>query len=306
MPSPKKAPRHNSQQLSERMKEAAAQLALDFTQATAIGHAGERGSRREESVRKFLADRLPAGYAVKTGFAFDARDTQSRQLDVLIYRVRDTPFLLPGDPAFVPCESLLAAIEIKSELTTDEVRDALEIARSIRALRPFDKKFTDARQQGNPASDDLPRCFFSMFAFGTNLAEGDDWLAREGARFLRLAGELRVPPQHVDRLVVMDRGVINCTNGRGHDSIRGGANALQTWYVHLMNHLLREDRRRKEIDIDIYMGRDRWTALSDWPPAATGSKDRAQSRPPTGRPQKARTRRAASRNIPGSRKQQSH
>ena len=136
-----KSPRYASRQLSERMKEAGQQLALDFKKATALEHAGARGTRREESVRNFLADRLPGGYAVTTGFAFDARDKQSKQLDVLIYRVRDTPLLLTGDPVLVPCESLLAAIEVKSEINPEEVGDALEIASSIRSLKPFDKDF---------------------------------------------------------------------------------------------------------------------------------------------------------------------
>lgn len=283
MPGKPRAPRHNSIELSQRMQEAADRLALDFRQATAIKHPGERGSRREEAVRNFLAERLPGGYAVKTGFAFDARDTQSRQLDVLIYRVRDTPFLLSGDPAFVPCESLLAAIEIKSELNAEELGDALRIADSVRALRPFDKSFTDARERGRPADDELPRCFFSLFTFGTDLKGGRDWLIREGARFNRVASKLEISPRRIDRLVVMDRGVINCAAGRGYDSGRGGVNALQIWFVHLINHLLREDRRRKEIDIDIYMGRDRWTALPDWPNASEVSANR-EIPPPSQRP----------------------
>jgi hypothetical protein len=214
-------------------------------------------------------------------------------LDVLIYRVRDTPFLLAGDPAFVPCESLLAAIEIKSKLTANEVDDALNIANSIRKLKPFDKRFTDARERGRPASDDLPRCFFSVFAFGTDLVEGNDWIIREGTRFARRASELGIPPQYIDRLIVMDRGVINCANGRGHDSIRSGQSALQIWFVHLMNHLLREDRRRKEIDIDIYMGRDRWMALPDWAKATADSKAPGKSRQP-GRP----TQKSRAQNTP--------
>jgi hypothetical protein len=273
------------------MKEAAEQLALDFRQATALNHAGERGSRREESVRKFLADRLPGGYAFKTGFAFDARDAQSGQLDVLIYRVRDTPFLVSGDPAFVPCESLLAAIEIKSTLTADEIRDGLEIAKSVRALRPFDRRFIDARERGEPARDDSPRCFFSIFAFGTDLVEGNDWLAREGARFTRVANNLAIPQQYIDRLVVMDRGVINCSSGRGHDSARSGRPTLQIWFVHLMNHLLREDRRRKEIDIDIYMGRDRWAALPGWKEIRTDSNSLTGSESVKKRPGKVKVRR---------------
>jgi len=258
-----RAARYASRQLSERMKEAGEQLALDFRRATALEHAGARGSHREESVRNFLAERLPGGYAVTTGFAFDARDKQSKQLDVLIYRVRDTPFLLTGDPVLVPCESLLAAIEIKSQITPEELGDALEIASSIRALKPFDKRFANARDRGTPA-DDRPRCLFSLFGFGTNLVEGEDWLVREGSRFRSIAERLSIPPQYVDRLIVMDRGVINCAVGRGHDSARSGQSALQIWFVHLINHLLREDRRRKEIDVDIYTGGDRWMALPGW------------------------------------------
>jgi hypothetical protein len=269
MPGHPRARRYASKQLSERMREAGEQLALDFRKATAFEHPGIRGGQREESVRRFLQERLPGGYNVTTGTVFDARDEQSKQLDVLIYRVRDTPFLVPGDPVLVPCESLLAAIEIKSRLDPAKLREGLQVARSIRDLRPFDKEFANARTRGQEA-DDQPRCLFSVFAFGTDLAGGEDWLAREGARFVRLAQELSVPPQYVDRLIVMDRGIINCAEGRGHDTARSGQSAMQIWFVHLMNHLLREDRRRKEIDIDIYSGRNQWMALPDWPsPAAT-------------------------------------
>jgi hypothetical protein len=277
------------------MKGAGDQLALDFKKATALEHAGARGTRREESVRKFLADQLPRGYAVTTGFVFDARDVQSKQLDVLIYRVRDTPFLLTGDPVLVPYESLLAAIEVKSELNSEKVEDALRIANSIRALSPFDKRFVDARGRGKPA-DDRPRCLFSIFAFGTDLVEGDDWLIREGARFTRIAGKLSIPPQYVDRLIVMDRGIINCAEGRGHDSVRSKQAAIQIWFVHLINHLLREDRRRKEIDIDIYTGRDRWMVLPTWKSSAVSLsvgdelQSRAQQKRRVGSPKATRRR----------------
>lgn len=279
MPGSSRAPRYASRQLSERMKKAGEQLTLDFKEATAFEQAGARGTYREESVRKFLSDRLPGGYKVTTGFVFDAHDALSKQLDVIIYRIRDTPFLLTGKSVLVPCESLLAAIEIKSELTVDEIKDGLEIAKSIRALKPFDRSFADARQRGSPADDNNPRCLFSIFAFRTNLAEGEDWLIREGERFARLADLCSVPPQYVDRLIVMDRGIINCAEGRGHDSARGGQSAIQIFFVHLINHLLREDRRRREIDIDIYSGRDQWMVLPNWrtPAAESGTKPKSRS-----------------------------
>lgn len=279
---PSRAPRYASRQLSERMKEAGEQLTLDFRSATAFEQAGARGSEREESVRRFLKDRLPGGYDVTTGFVFDARDALSKQLDVLIYRIRDTPFLVNGESVLVPCESLLAAIEIKSVLTPEEIRDGLEIAKSIRALKPFDKSFVDARRRGEQADDNC-RCLFTIFAFGTSLTEGEDWLTREGARFMKQANELAIPPQYVDRLIVLDRGIINCAEGRGHDSARSGQSVLQIFFMHLINHLLREDRRRKEIDIDIYGGRDRWMALPNWNRPASKAVAVAESRLPAQR-----------------------
>jgi hypothetical protein len=261
------------------MKRAGEQLALNFKEATGYDHPGAKGTYREESVRKFLSDHLPGAYKVATGFVFDARDKMTGQLDVLLYRVRDTPFLLTGDSLLVPCESLLAAIEIKSTLTAETVAESLKIASSIRKLKPFDKHFVDARTGGAPG-DDLPRCMFSIFAFETDLVAGDDWLIREGVRFNRIADELSIPSWYVDRLIVLDRGIIDCVRGRGHDTNRSGQPAIQIWFVHLINHLLREDRRRKEIDIDIYTGRDRWMALPDWnkpPPAESALKANSQA-----------------------------
>jgi hypothetical protein len=224
----------------------------------------------------------------------------SKQLDVLIYRIRDTPFLVNGEAVLVPCESLLAAIEIKSVLTPEEIRDGLEVAKSIRALKPFDKSFVDVRRRGDPA-DDNPRCLFTIFAFGTSLTEGEDWLIREGVRFMKLANELAIPPQHVDRLVVLDRGIINCAEGKGHDSARSGQSVLQIFFMHLINHLLREDRRRKEIDIDIYGGRDRWTALPGWSRPATKAVATVESRPPAQRKSRVQPPKKKRRVITGQR-----
>jgi len=38
---------------------------------------------------------------------------------------------------------------------------------------------------------------FSLFAFGTGQVEGDDWLIREGARFMRIANDLSIPAQYI-------------------------------------------------------------------------------------------------------------
>jgi hypothetical protein len=247
------------------MKRAGEQLSIDFKTATAFDHSTARGEYREEGVRQFLSSQKPDRYAIDTGFAYDARDETSGQLDIMIYRRYDTPPLLTGKSLVVPCESLLAAVEVKSKLTAGEIRDSLKIARSIRQLSPFGKQFIDAPGRGAAApASDMPRCQFSIFAFSTDLEPGDDWLNREGSRLRRYAKELDIPVQWVDRLIVLDRGIINCIEGRGHDSVRSGQSALQIWFVHLLNYLRREDARRKGIDIDIYGGQDQWMSLPDW------------------------------------------
>lgn len=66
-------------------------------------------------------------------------------------------------------------------------------------------------------------------------------------------------------------------------------------------------RRRREIDIDIYSGRNRWTVLPDWPRAtADANGTRAQSAADPG-PEKTtasprqRAQRARGRKVPGRR-----
>jgi len=100
--------------------------------------------------------------------------------------------------------------------------------------------------------------------------------------------------------LVMDRRVINCAEGRGHDTARSGQSSIQIWFVHLMNHLLREDRRRKEIDIDIYSGRNRWMALPAWKQGTVNSEMRDVSKAPSQQKRRAGTRKVSQRKNRGS------
>lgn len=101
-----------------------------------IDHPGELGQGREEIIREFLRKYLPKRFDVSTGFAFDANGNISKQLDIVIADALICPrFETAGGIRLFPCESIVAAGQVKSAITSrDELRDALENLQSVKAL----------------------------------------------------------------------------------------------------------------------------------------------------------------------------
>jgi hypothetical protein len=253
--------KHESKLLKSTMDEATKHLEIRYSGTSIIDHAVTKGAEREDALRDFLTSHLPQGYGVLKGMSYDFLDTQSKQIDLLIYRVRDAPFVKSGTSNLIPCESLIAAIEVKSILSLEEINDCYKKAASIRRLKPFGKKFSDARPRGDESAV-KPRCFFSVFAFESDLVAGHDWLDREFRRFSTSAQELKISLTAIDRVVVNGRGVVNLPAKKGHDSLQSGVSPVQHWYVHLLNHLYREERRQ-EIDLEDYLGPDKWRSVND-------------------------------------------
>ncbi len=102
--------------------------------AAAITHPGERGRAREEVLRQYLAEIVPEGFSVATGFVVDCHGTQSRQQDLIIVRRDYHPRFQVGGAHFFPVEAVAAVIEVKSSLDRRTLADAIENARSVKAL----------------------------------------------------------------------------------------------------------------------------------------------------------------------------
>jgi len=101
-----------------------------------VPHRGEQGAAREEVVRKFLRAYLPKRFEVSSGFIFDAHGNVSHQTDVIISDAYTSPcFEVDGGVRFYPCESVVAAGEIKTNITSrKELWTAISSLRDIGLL----------------------------------------------------------------------------------------------------------------------------------------------------------------------------
>jgi Domain of unknown function (DUF6602) len=100
-------------------------------------HKGLRGRAREIFIRDLLRPFINPNFGICTGVVVDSEGGQSSQIDIIIYdKTLLPPILLTAEEGIIPCESTLATIEIKSKLTSEELRKSVQNARSVKALRP--------------------------------------------------------------------------------------------------------------------------------------------------------------------------
>lgn len=87
-----------------------------------IGHGPTVGGQREELLRALLERHVPQRFHVATGFT----EGSDRQIDILIYdQLEYAPLFRAGNLVVVPFEAVRAVIEVKSNLTSGELIDAL-------------------------------------------------------------------------------------------------------------------------------------------------------------------------------------
>lgn len=116
----------------------AEEMASSFKTMASVSHAPTRGSGHEAIWGDWLKKYLPQRYAVAApGFIIDSKGNQSLQQDLIIFDRQYSPLLLNKDEVlFVPAEAVYAVVEVKSNLTPAELRDAIKkIASSKELLR---------------------------------------------------------------------------------------------------------------------------------------------------------------------------
>jgi hypothetical protein len=102
------------------------------------GHSLHKGTPREAFIREYLESHLNQNLAIGTGEIIDA-DSQPNvprnQIDIVIYR-RDYPRLSFGGGihGFL-AESVVATIEVKSTLDSDELLKSIRAARNVKSLK---------------------------------------------------------------------------------------------------------------------------------------------------------------------------
>jgi len=236
------------------LEEAEQNLLSAFKKSSRTSHRGLKGDARAKSLAAFLEKRLPAGYGVLCKAEIvDYLDQRSNELDIVIVdKIRNA--VLSDEPLWIPAESLLAYIEVKSVLTEQELRNSYSAAKKLNTLRPFKRLFTlagpGAESQSEGSEPQSLRCFRSLFAYETNL-KGAEWLTREWERVRKVTGEIQCMPNLIDRILVLNRGMINPPFKNGTDQL-AVSSVFQQWFINLVNFLVRENTRRPAFDLQTY------------------------------------------------------
>jgi hypothetical protein len=255
--------REPSKVFQDVLSQAAQQLALDSRTAKNYQHKGIRGDERAGALIHFLSEHVPADFDVCKGEVIDYRDERTGQLDIIIYdKSTSAPIHVGTENLLLPCESLYAVIEVKTILTQVELNTSFAAANKVRQLEPFKSNFVGPRADGAAANDKMYRCLYAIFAYETDLGVAD-WLTKEFGRIKKAAHESTAPLDVVERIVVLDRGMINPFTQTGKLTDVDRQSIFLEFYVHLMNFLNREHSRRPGVDWQCYSARTDpgWTKI---------------------------------------------
>jgi hypothetical protein len=98
-------------------------------------HCGEKGQRRENALAEILSEFLPRKYRIGTGEIVASTGAVSGQCDILIFDSFFSPVLDDAQHSqIVPAESVYSVIELKPNMTADDLRRGLDGVRKAKQL----------------------------------------------------------------------------------------------------------------------------------------------------------------------------
>ena len=121
-------------------------LLARFREAGFISHPGDKGDNREEILREFLQEHLPAKYGVLKGEIIARSGDHTHSADIIIHDALNAPVLFKGKTAVVPIESVYGIIEVKSSLSKTELLDTLTKIQAFKRLAPRDLNVIQTRE----------------------------------------------------------------------------------------------------------------------------------------------------------------
>lgn len=109
---------------------------LEYSSHFDIANHGDiKGYGREALVQEFLATHLPDQVEYLTGEILDPDDGRSGQVDVILQSKRHPKVPLLGNLHLAFIDSVIAAVEVKSNLTTQHLTAALDQFKRIKSLK---------------------------------------------------------------------------------------------------------------------------------------------------------------------------
>jgi hypothetical protein len=123
--------------LQSHMEALEANLLSQSGVAAQAGHKLHRGTPREVFIQEFLSNHLSDRVSIGTGEIIDARSRpreDRNQIDIVVYKGDYPRLRLGGDINAFLVESVVATIEVKSLLTQDELKVAVNAAHNVKSL----------------------------------------------------------------------------------------------------------------------------------------------------------------------------
>ena len=113
----------------------------DFSLSAEISHHGSRGTYRENTLKKFLAEgRLPKRYDIGAGEIVGPVHNVSKQCDLIIFdSLNGISLIYDEDTQVYPIECVAGTIEVKSTINKDALIGSLENIKSVKKLAPREK-----------------------------------------------------------------------------------------------------------------------------------------------------------------------
>jgi len=127
-------------QIAEYFNKASQIIQIRGEIASTSNHRGDNGANRENALREFLDQHLPERFAVMLGGkALGMSQAPSKQIDIFVKNDLAPKYLI-NEKSFALCETISAAISVKTHMKKDGILDTLSNLSSIpqhseRALR---------------------------------------------------------------------------------------------------------------------------------------------------------------------------
>lgn len=218
------------------------------------------GSYKETLVRNLLQEKVPRRYEVGTGFVMTINGTGkliSRQIDILVWDTeKNFPFFRDGSFVIIAPEACKAAIEVKGNLASEELRDGLANLGSLDQFIPFARPETSL-YRGIFAFDKSPKLAFPnslLNAIHAHYHRATPSLEERIAWSRHSTRPLRIPWLH--SIAILNHGVVSfeewsvngdtCAVYSAFETIRDGVNDTYGFV-------------ERDILVDLLVGRHRST-----------------------------------------------
>lgn len=183
------------------LDKAAERMWLDFEETAIIKHSGSKGTVREGGVQSFLADYMPRTVdVVGSGEIVAATGEVSGQCDVMVLDAEAPPLWAHKEYRIVPAECCYATIEVKSNLTRDELRKSWEAANLVKSL-PRRAYLPDTALTTTPSGAALAPQVHVFAYSGISMSAVGEELAELAQRDPGLT-------QGVDSVCILDQGML--------------------------------------------------------------------------------------------------